>query len=173
MERRPTESRTRIPAGLAGLGLASLATVMVAAVMALIGLPSRLFGATSFERTIPVPRHSAASLGWSSGGCSVRSVTLRNYPSAEDIHKARSSDPDDTSWVWWDFHVENRGNEKCRISLVVDVYDKSGHVVKSSDKSDTVDDHKLDDNIRVSTRMRTIDIADSPRAHIRAQIGRD
>jgi hypothetical protein len=160
-----------ISAGLAGLALA--AAVAAVAAVAVLAFPSRLFAGASFERTIPVPRHSAASLGWSSGGCTVRSVTLRNYPSAEDIQKARSSDPDDKSWVWWDFHVENRGNEKCRISLVVDVYDKSGHVVKSSDKSDTVDDHKLDDNISVSTRMRTLDIADAPRAHIRAQIGRD
>ena len=53
----------------------------------------------------------------------------------------------------------------------MDVYDKSGKVVKSSDKTDTVDDHKMDDNIRISTRMRTLDIADSPQARIRAEIG--
>jgi hypothetical protein len=127
--------------------------------------------AANFERTIPVPRTGRATLDWSSGGCTVRSVSLRNYPNSEDIHKARTSDPDDHSWLWWDFHVENRGNQKCRISLVVDIYDKSGKVVKSGDRSDTVDDHKLDDNIKVSTRMRTIDIADAPKVHIRAEIG--
>lgn len=141
-----------------------------AAVLAAGLLATSAGSAASFERTIPVPRTGRANLGWTSGGCSVRSVSLRNYPSAEDIHKARSTDPDDNSWVWWDFQVENRGNEKCRISLVVDIYDKAGRVVKSSDKSDTVDDHKMDDNIRVSTRMRTIDIADAPRAHIKADI---
>jgi hypothetical protein len=151
MERRRIAAISTL--GAAALALASLAL------------------AASFERSIPVPRTGRATLGWTSGGCSVRSVSLRNYPSEEDIHKARTSDPDDHSWVWWDFHVENRGNQKCRISLVVDIYDKSGKVVKSGDKSDTVDDHKLDDNIRVSTRMRTRDIADAPRAHIRAEIG--
>ena len=45
----------------------------------------------------------------------------------------------------------------------MDVYDKSGRVVKSSDRSDTVDAGKLDDNIRISTRMRTIDIWDAPK----------
>lgn len=145
----------------------------VFAAAAFTGLASpRPASAADFERTIPVPRNGRASLGWTHNGCSVRSVSLRNYPSSDDIRKARS-DPDDKSWVWWDFHVENRSNEKCRISLVVDIYDKSGNVVKSSDKSDTVDDHKMDDNIRVSTRMRTIDIADAPRAHIRAEIRRD
>lgn len=127
--------------------------------------------AASFEKTIAIPRSGRANLGWSSGGCSVRSVSLRNYPSPEDIRKARREDPKDNSWLWWDFHVENRSSGKCRVSITVDVYDRSGHVVKSSDKTDTVDDHKIDDNIRISTRMRTLDIADSPHARLRAKIG--
>jgi hypothetical protein len=129
-----------------------------------------LLAASRFEKTIPVPRREEARLGWSAGGCSVKSVSLQNYPSREDVDKARR-DPDDKSWVWWNFHVENRGQVKCRIQLWVDVYDKSGRVAKSSDRSDTVDSGKHDDNIRVSTRMRTIDIADSPKAHVRAEIG--
>ena len=48
--------------------------------------------------------------------------------------------------------------------------DKDGKVLKQSDRSDTVDAHKLDDNIKVSTRMRTIDIADAPKAHLKAEI---
>jgi hypothetical protein len=127
--------------------------------------------AASFEKTIPIPRTGRANLGWSAGACSVRSVSLRNYPSPEDIRKARREDPKDTSWLWWDFHVENRGSGKCRISIVVDVYDRAGHVVKSSDRSDTVEEHKMDDNVRVSTRMRTIDIADSPHARLKGEIG--
>jgi hypothetical protein len=54
----------------------------------------------------------------------------------------------------------------------VDIFDKDGRAVKSSDRCDTVDPDKLDDNIRVSTRMRTLDIADSPKATIRARIER-
>ena len=153
--------------------LLRLSGLTFAAALALgLGLPLAA-SAADFERTIPVPRNGRATLGFTSNGCSVRSVELRNYPSHEDIQKARSKDPDDKSWVWWDFHVENRSNDKCKISLAVDVYDKSGNVVKSSDKTDTVDDHKMDDNIRLSTRMRTIDIADAPKAHIRAEIRRD
>ena len=124
-----------------------------------------------FEKSIPVPRSGETRLGWTSERCSVRSVSLQNYPSHEDIEKARRFDPDDKSWVWWNFQVENRGDRKCRIWLSVDVFDRAGRVVKSSDRSDTVDAGKLDDNIRVSTRMRTIDIADSPKAHLRAEIG--
>src|SRR5215467_10641709 len=125
----------------------------------------------NFEKSLSVPRGGDAKLGWSRNGCAVLSVTVRNYPSREDIDTARREKPDDKSWVWWDFHVENRGSVKCKISLWVDIFDKSGRAVKSSDRTDTVSAGKLDDNIRLSTRMRTLDIADSPKATIRAQIG--
>jgi hypothetical protein len=100
----------------------------------------------------------------------VTSLELRNFPDEEDVEKARHEDPNDHSWVWWEFNVENRGDHKCKIRLWVEVLDKSGKVIKSSDRSDTVDAHKDDDDIRVSTRMKTIDIADAPKAHIRAEI---
>src|SRR5215813_10317939 len=124
-----------------------------------------------FEKSISIPHGGDAKIGFTRDGCSVLSVTLRNFPSREDIEKARSKDPDDKSWVWWDFHVENRGSVECRISLWVDIFDKNGKAVKSGDRTGRVDAGKLDDNIRLSTRMRTLDIADSPRATIRAQIG--
>ena len=143
---------------------------IAAAAAAALAIPAALLAA-SFEKTIPPPRAARANLEWTSGGCTVRSVSLRNYPNEDDIRKARREDPNDNSWVWWDFHVENRGDTKCKISLAVEIYDKSGHVVKSSDKTDTVDGHKMDDNIRLSTRMKTLDIADSPKARIRAEIG--
>ena len=126
--------------------------------------------AESFEKTVPVPRTGVARLNWSAGQCSVVLVELRNYPDSEDIEKARKSDPNDHSWVWWDFNVENRGDTKCKIKLWVEVLDKNGKVLKQSDRTDTVDAHKLDDNIKVSTRMKTIDIADAPKAHLKAEI---
>ncbi len=141
----------------------------LAAATALPALPAR---AAEFEKSVAVPKVGRTGLGWTSGGCSVRGVSLGNSPNADDIRRARHEDPSDTSWLWWDFHVENRGSGKCRISLTVDVYDRSGRVVKSEVETDTVDnhEHKLDDNIRISTRMRTRDIVDSPRASIRGEI---
>jgi hypothetical protein len=124
-----------------------------------------------FEKSISIPHGGDAKIGFAREGCSVLSVTLRNFPSREDIDTARREKPDDKSWVWWDFHVENRGRVRCSIQIWVDIYDKDGRAVKSSDRTDTVDPGKLDDNIRLSTRMRTLDIADAPRATIRAQIG--
>ncbi len=72
---------------------------------------------------------------------------------------------------WWDFHVENRGSGECHIALGMDIDDRSGRVVKSGDRSDTVNDHELDGTIRISTRMRPLDIADSTQARVRARIG--
>src|SRR6185369_3964306 len=123
-----------------------------------------------FEKSMPVPQGGDVKIGWSRDGCGVPSLTVRNFPSREDIDTARREKPDDKSWVWWDFHVENRGSRKCKIQLWVDVYDKNGRAVKSSDRSDTVDAGKLDDNIRISTRMRTLDLADSSKVTLRAQI---
>ena len=125
----------------------------------------------NFEKTIPVPRTGIPRLNWTANGCSVLSLELRNYPDEEDIEKARREDPNDHSWVWWQFNVENRGDAKCRIRLWVEVLDKNGKVLKQSDRSDTVDAHKFDDQIRVSTRMKTVDIADAPKARVRAAIG--
>jgi hypothetical protein len=124
-----------------------------------------------FEKTLPVPRTGAARLDWTDHGCSVRSLRARNFPDAEDIDKARREDPGDHSWVWWEFDVENRGTVDCRIRLELSILDRRGGVVKSDDKTDTVDAGKTDDDIRLSTRVRTLDIADAPKLRIRAEIG--
>ena len=140
------------------------------ALLFLGSLPALASPEGNFEKSMPVPQGGDVKIGWSREGCSVQSLTVRNFPSREDIDTARREKPDDKSWVWWDFHVENRGGTRCRIQLWVDIFDKNGRAVKSSDRSDTVDPGKSDDNIRVSTRMRTLEIADSPKVTLRARI---
>ncbi|HEY6066609.1 MAG TPA: hypothetical protein VIY96_10650, partial [Thermoanaerobaculia bacterium] len=121
---------------------------------ALLGVSSGLFAADgSFEKSIPVPRRGDARLGWTHQGCSVESLTLRNYPDEGDIAEARSKDPGDKTWLWWEFNVANRGDRKCQIKLWLDVLDKKGNVVKSSDRSGSVDAGETDDDIRVSMLM--------------------
>jgi hypothetical protein len=125
----------------------------------------------SFEATVPVPRNRDAKLNWVHADCAVNSLTLRNYPDEEEIEEARSKDPNDKSWLWWEFNVSNRGDRKCRVRLVVEVLDKKGAVIKSSDRSDTIDPGELDDDIRVSTLMKTLDVADAAKVHIQAEVG--
>jgi hypothetical protein len=90
-------------------------------------------------------------------------------PDRDDIEKARRSDPDDKSWLWWEFSVANRGPSKCKVKLWVEILDKSGQVVKAGDRSGSVDPQETDD-IRLSTRMRTLDAADAPKVRVRAEI---
>jgi hypothetical protein len=132
-------------------------------------LAQPLLAADDFDTTIPIPRSGRADLGWTTEKCSVKSVSLQHYPSAKNIEKARKSDPNDTSGVWWTFRVENAGTQ-CRIKLWVDVYGKDGEIVKSADKNEMVDGGMLDVYLTVPTRVKTIDIADSPKARLRAQI---
>jgi hypothetical protein len=139
--------------------------------VAVLGVSSAVSAADgSFEKTIPVPRRADARLGWTFQGCSVDSLTLRNYPDDDDIADARSKDPNDKSWLWWEFNVANRSDRKCQIKLWVEILDKRGNVVKSSDRSGSVDAGATDDDIRVSTLMKTLDIADAAKVRLRAHI---
>ncbi|HEY3202798.1 MAG TPA: hypothetical protein VGL03_03960 [Thermoanaerobaculia bacterium] len=123
-----------------------------------------------FEKTIAFPRSGDQKLDWTHQRCTIRSVQVRNYPDSEDIEKARQRDPSDKSWLWWEFHIDNRGDRDCKVKLWIEVLDKNGKVVKADDRSGTVDAGKIDDAIRVSGRMRTIDAADSPKVRVRGEI---
>lgn len=123
-----------------------------------------------FEKTIPFPRSTDAPLGWTYQKCTIRSVEVRNYPSAEDIEKARAKDPDDHSWLWWEFRVDNRGSRDCKVRLWIEILDKSGKVIKDGERSGSVEAGKIDESIRLSARMRTLDAADAPKVRLRAEI---
>jgi hypothetical protein len=123
-----------------------------------------------FDKTIPFPRSGEAKLDWTYQKCTIRSVEVRNYPNEEDIEKARSKDPNDHSWLWWEFRVDNRGSKDCKVRFWVDVLDKNGKVLKSDDRSATMDAGKIDDSIRVSGRILTLEAADAPKVRIRAEI---
>lgn len=123
-----------------------------------------------FEKTIAVPRDADVRLDWKYQDCSVRSLTLRNYPDDEDIEEARRKDPGDKSWLWWEFNVSNGSDRKCRIALAIEVLDRRGNVVKSSDRTDSVSPGESDDDIRLSTLMKTLDIAAATKVRLRATI---
>ena len=125
-----------------------------------------------FEKTIPFPRRHQEDLGITYAKCTIRSLEARNYPEEEDIEKARANDPKDNSWIWWEFDVANRGPEKFKIKLVVEVLDKSGQVVKSSDRGVTIDGFG-DETYKLMMHMRTLDAADSPKVRVRASFVHD
>lgn len=122
-----------------------------------------------FEKTITFPRTRDARLDWTYQKCTIRSVQVRNYPDDEDIEKARHSEPNDKSWLWWEFSIDNRSPAECKVKLWVEVLDKTGKVVKADDRSASVDAFE-DDLVRVSGRLRTLDAADAPKVRLRADI---
>jgi hypothetical protein len=123
-----------------------------------------------FDKTIPFPRSGDAKLDWKYGQVTIRSVECRNYPNDEDIEKARSKDPKDHSWLWWEFRVDNRGPKSYKVRFWVDVLDKDGKVLKADDRSASIDADKIDDSIRVSGRLLTLQAADAPKVRVRAEI---
>ena len=123
-----------------------------------------------FDKTIAFPRSGDAKLDWTFEMVTIRSVECRNYPNEEDVEKARSKDPKDHSWLWWEFHVDNHGPKNYKVRFWIDVLDKDGKVVKSDDRSASIDAGKIDDSIRVSGRILTLEAADSPKVRVRAEL---
>jgi hypothetical protein len=124
------------------------------------------------EKTIPFPRRGAEKVDLVYQKCTIQTLEARNYPDQEDIEKARANDPKDHSWIWWQFELDNRGPEKFKIKLSIEVLDKAGTVVTKSDRGVTIDGF-ASESYRISGRMRTLDAADSPKVRVRAQFIHD
>lgn len=124
------------------------------------------------EKSIAFPRRGPEKVGLTYMKCTVDTLEARNYPDEKDIEKARANDPNDHSWIWWQFDLDNRGPEKFKVKLVVEVLDKSGGIVTKSDRGVTIDGFSSE-SYRVSGRMRTLDAADSPKVRVRAQFIHD
>jgi hypothetical protein len=143
-----------------------IAAALVLAAVPLLGEEGVL------EKTIPFPRHREGEVGLTYMKCKIETLQARNYPDSEDIEKARANDPSDTSWIWWQLDLDNRGPEKFKVKLAVEVLDKDGKIIKSSDRSVTIDGFE-DESYRLSMRMRTLDAADAPKVRVRAQFVHD
>ena len=124
------------------------------------------------EKSIPFPRRGPGKVDLVYQKCTIQTLEARNYPDQEEIEKARANDPKDSSWIWWQFELDNRGPERFKIHLYVEVLDKAGTVVTKSDRSVTIDGF-ASESYRISGRMRTLDAADSPKVRVRAQFVHD
>src|ERR1700693_2055090 len=60
--------------------------------------------------TIPFPRGGIAEVGLTNGPMLIRSVELKNRPSARKLRRARH-DRNDTKLLRWVFHVANGGRD--------------------------------------------------------------
>ncbi len=124
-----------------------------------------------FEKTIAFPRGTDAKLDFTYEKVTIREVQCRNYPDAEDIEKARDQGPRRPLLAL--VGVPRRQPREPRVPRSTSgsrSWTRRATVIKASDRSGTIDAGKIDDSFRVSTRLRTIDIADSPKVRIKAEI---
>jgi|PersoiStandDraft_1058852.scaffolds.fasta_scaffold18978_1 hypothetical protein len=127
--------------------------------------------AETVEKTIAVPKHDqSVKVGFSSGGATIESVRIQNYPDSEQVAKARREKPDDKSFVFWRFSVGNQSSRKVKIKIDVEVIGKGGDVIAHNDKSDTVDAGRDEDNIRVMMHPRILDLVDARSARLKLSI---
>jgi hypothetical protein len=124
------------------------------------------------DRTIPMPKADQdVKLNFSSGKAKIVSLRIQHYPDADDVEKARTKDLNDKHLTFWNFSVENRDlDKKAHMKMAIEVIGKDGSVVGKGDKSDSVAPGKLDDNIRVWVRMKTLDIVSAKSAKLHLSI---
>ncbi len=128
--------------------------------------------AAETDRTIPMPkRDQEVKINFSSDKGKIVGLRIQHYPDAGDVEKARTKDLNDKHLTFWNFSVENRDlDRKVKMRMEVEVIGKDGSVVGKGEKSDTVAPGKLDDNIRVWVRMKTLDIVSAKSAKLHLSI---
>jgi hypothetical protein len=129
-------------------------------------------GAAQTEKTIPMPkRDQVVRINFGEGKAKITTLEIQHYPDSDDVEKAKTKDLNDKHLTFWSFAVENRDiDHKAKMRMEIEVIGKDGSVVGKGDKSDTVAPGKLDDNIRVWVRMRTLDIVGAKSAKLRLSI---
>ena len=135
------------------------------------GLAAALSAAET-DRTIPMPKADQdVKLNFASGKAKIVSLRIQHYPDADDVEKARTKDLNDKHLTFWNFSVENRDlDKKAHMKMSIEVIGKDGSVVGKGDKSDSVAPGKLDDNIRIWVRMKTLDIVSAKSAKLHLSI---
>ena len=124
-----------------------------------------LAAAAETDKTIPMPkRDQDVKINFSEGKAKIVSLRIQHYPDADDVEKAKTKDLNDKHLTFWNFSVENRDlDKKVKMRMAVEVIGKG-------DKSDSVAPGRLDDNIRVWVKMRTLDIVSARSAKLHLSI---
>ncbi len=121
---------------------------------------------------ITFPRGGFAPVALTNGPLLIRSVSLKNRPSAWELRRARRRDRDDTNTLRWVFRVANSGRRDWHARIVVNVVAADGHLLASNDRNAEVDARDFHDQITVFTKIRTVDYPRAARAQIHADFFR-
>jgi len=104
--------------------------------------------------TIPFPRGGVADVGLTNGPMLVRSVELKNRPTAKELRSARH-DRNDSKLLRWVFHVANGGRRDWHARIRVRVYSADEHLLAANDREAEVNARDWRDQITVWTKIRT------------------
>jgi hypothetical protein len=104
--------------------------------------------------TIPFPRGGVATVGLTNGPMLIRSVELKNRPSARELRSARR-DRDDSKLLRWVFHVANAGRRDWHARIRVRVYSADERLLAANDREAEVNARDWRDQITVFTKIRT------------------
>jgi hypothetical protein len=104
--------------------------------------------------TIPFPRGGIAEVGLTNGPMLIRSVELKNRPSARELRRARR-DRNDTKLLRWVFHVANSGHRDWHARIRVRVFSADERLLASNDREGEVNARDWHDQITVWTKIRT------------------
>lgn len=130
-----------------------------------------LLFADPIEKTVGVPGKDAdAKVGISFEGVKIESYTIQNYPDSAEIEKAKSTDPNDKGFVFFNFTVSNTSDKPMKVKIDVAIIGKDGKPVERSDRSDTVEPGKTDDNIRVMMHPKILNLVNAKEAKLRVTI---
>lgn len=141
-------------------------------VIAILMVSAPALAQERLTKTIPFPRGGRAEVGLTHGPMLIRSVTLKNRPSAHEIRRALRRDRDDTKILRWVFRVANAGRRDWHARIVVNVLDREGRVLASNDRNAEVDARAFHDQITVFTRIRTLDYGRADAVQIHADFYR-
>ena len=118
--------------------------------------------ADPIEKTVAAPgRDEDVKIGVTAEGVKVESVRIQNYPDTEQVAKAKNEDPNDKSFIFWNFSVSNPSSKPVKLKIDVTLIGKDGKSLGRSDRSDTVDAGKTDDNLRVMMHPKILDLVDA------------
>ena len=123
--------------------------------------------------TIPFPRAGVEPVGIANGPMRIRSVYLKNRPSAREVEHARRRDRDDTTALRWVFFVSNSGRRDWKARIHVAVVDRGGRLLAENSREDEVDARRWRDHISVWTRIRTADYPAADRAVVEVRFHPD
>jgi hypothetical protein len=133
----------------------TLTQLLAASLLAIAAFVQPLAAAEE-ATTIPFPRNGGpVPVNLSNGPMVIRSVTLKNRPSAREVRRALRRDPDDTKTLRWVFAVSNAGRRDWRARIRVEVVAADGRLLARDSRADEVDARKWHDHISVWTKIRT------------------